>query len=638
MFFYYKESNVIPMKKTLIICLSLLLFYSSLIANEHNDLKKGANAIIESYNVELILKDQEKAILKVKVKKQVLNENGDKHAVFFEYYDKFKKIKSFKGKIYNALNIEIGSVKYKDLIDRSLISNYSLYEDNRVKYYQPILKKYPYYIEYSYEIEYNGIFYFPTWQPINSSHLSVKHASLKVIQEKHNPIRYKLIQIEEPKVESKEDELIYKWEIENINAREKEPLRLPYSLTSPTIYLAPSNFTINGYHGNMKSWDEFGKWRYNLIKTQNNLPEDAVTEIKNLVREKSNKLEIIKLVYEYMQNRTRYVSIQEGIGGWQPIDAETVHRLGYGDCKALTNYTKALLNTLGIESYYAVVRAGLGESDLIKDFPSNQFNHAILCVPTETDTIWLECTSQNSPFGYLGDFTGNKYALLITKSGGKIVKTTEYSKKHNLQNRKVLVDIKENGAADATINTRYEGFQYENVSSYIKKSKNEQKEFLLKKLEIDNFEINYFEFREDRNIMPIAYDSINLKIKEYANVSSSRMFFDLNILNKNTYVPQKNIKRISPIKFSYPYKDIDSIEFSIPEKYSIEYVPDSYSIKNIFGEYNIDFIVKGSKVIVLRELSLNKGIFPSESYDKLISFYEAITKNDKAKCVLKLNN
>lgn len=626
------------MKKILIICLSISFSFSNLIANENNDLTKGANVIIENYDVELILKDQEKAILKVNVKKQILNENGDKHAVFFEYYDKFKKIKSFKGKIYNVLNTETGSIKYKDLIDRSLISNYSLYEDNRVKYYQPILKKYPYYIEYSYEIEYNGTFYLPIWQPINSSHLSVKHASLKIVQEKYNPIRYKLIQIEEPKVESKEDMLIYKWEIENIKAREKESLRLPYSLTSPTIYIAPNNFSIDGYSGSMKSWEEFGKWRYELIKTQNNLPEEAITEIKNLVKEKSNKLEIVKLVYEYMQNRTRYVSIQEGIGGWQPIDAEIVHRLGYGDCKALTNYTKALLNAVGIESYYAVVRAGLKESDLIKDFPSNQFNHAILCVPIQTDTIWLECTSQSSPFGYLGDFTGNKHALLVTKSGGKIVKTTEYSKKHNLQNRKVLVDIKEDGSADAIINTKYEGFQYENVSSYVKKSKSEQKEFLLKKLKIDNFEVNYFNFTEDKNIMPIAYDSINLTIKEYANLSSSRMFFDLNILNKNTYVPQKSIERISPIKFSYPYKDIDSIEFSIPENYSIEYVPDSYSIKNIFGEYKIDFIVKGTKIVVCRELSLNKGIFPSESYNDLISFYEVITKNDKAKCVLKLNN
>jgi hypothetical protein len=49
-----------------------------------------------------------------------------------------------------------------------------------------------------------------------------------------------------------------------------------------------------------------------------------------------------KLIYDYVQQKSRYVSIQVGIGGWKPMDASDVDRLGYGDCKGLTNYTKAL--------------------------------------------------------------------------------------------------------------------------------------------------------------------------------------------------------------------------------------------------------------------------------------------------------
>ena len=156
------------------------------------------------------------------------------------------------------------------------------------------------------------------------------------------------------------------------------------------------------------------------------------------------------MVYEYFQNKTRYVNVQIGIGGWQPIEANTVDRLGYGDCKALAFYLKTLLDKVGVKSYYTIIHAGNDAEALIKDFPSNQFNHVILCVPMENkkDTIWLESTNQIIPFGYIGTFTDDRDALLIDESGGRIVHTPKYTAQDNIIIRKATVTLMENGQAE----------------------------------------------------------------------------------------------------------------------------------------------------------------------------------------------
>ncbi len=59
----------------------------------------------------------------------------------------------------------------------------------------------------------------------------------------------------------------------------------------------------------------------------------------------------------------------------------------------------SILKAAGIKAYPVLVELGEQKIPLIEEFPSNQFDHVIVIVPGDKDTIWLECTSQEYPAG-----------------------------------------------------------------------------------------------------------------------------------------------------------------------------------------------------------------------------------------------
>ncbi|NJK95565.1 MAG: hypothetical protein HC905_12265 [Bacteroidales bacterium] len=96
----------------------------------------------------------------------------------------------------------------------------------------------------------------------------------------------------------------------NLKAIEYEQLSPPFTDFQPAVLLAPNEFIYEGYQGNLNDWNSIGKWIYGLVEGRDKLPETTIAEIKEHVTGISDKKEIVKKVYEYMQSRTRYVSIQ----------------------------------------------------------------------------------------------------------------------------------------------------------------------------------------------------------------------------------------------------------------------------------------------------------------------------------------
>ena len=599
-------------------------------------LLKEANAVLRRHETVYTVQSVREATKKVFYAITILNEKGKDHATLHVFYDKLNRVNYVRGNVYDAGGNLLDKLSKSDVEDVSAFDGYSLASDNRYKIAKFPQTQYPFTVEFEYETVSNNLLSYPVWDPQSDLDLAVERANFQVVMPDGLRLRYKEFNVTKAvSINNEATKRVYNWEVTEIKAQKEETKGPPRSALVPTVYTAATQFEVEGYAGDMTTWQGLGEWENKLNAGRDQLPVELKQRVLQLTAGETDPVKKIEKIYHLLQSSTRYVSIQLGIGGWQPFDALTVNKNGYGDCKALSNYTHAMLKAIGIESFYTLIHAGSDRVDLMADFPSNQFNHAVLFVPVQKDTIWLECTSQTNPFGYAGSFTGNRHALAITPQGGKVVRTPVYQAKDNLQNRSADVRIGAGGDATVEVKTVYTALQQDYLSAVINQlNPEDQKKQLYKTIQIPNFDINRFEFNQQKNRIPSIIEGLSLTVRKCASVSGKRLFLTPNLMTRFGNVPPKDDDRQHDLFLDPPYIDTDTIRYHLPEGSQVESQPENVAFESPFGSYSALVKIEPGLVTYVRRHQMNAGKFPKTSYPAYVDFCRKIAKADKMQLVL----
>jgi hypothetical protein len=598
-------------------------------------LMKNADAVLRFEDIKFEIRSTKEAVETNHYVITILNENGDNWAEFAEYYDKLREINSVEGYLYDANGKQLKKMKFKDLQDFSGTGESSLVEDNRIKRHNFYYRVYPYTIEYTIEIRYNHTMFFPGWIPAGGEKLSVEQSHFSIVCPSDYQLRFKEFNYSgEPVVATEKNKKITTWVATNIPAIVKETACPRWHELTTMVITGPTDFQLGDYKGNMNTWQDYGKFLYALKSGRDNLPDNIKQQVHKLTDGITDVKKKISVLYEYMQKNTRYISIQLGIGGWQPFDATEVAKKGYGDCKALSNYMFSLLKEAGIRSDYTLIHSGDDQNYMTDDFPSNQFDHVILFVPLEKDTVWLECTSQTLPAGYLSAFTADRYALAVEESGGKLVHTPRYGLKDNLQVRKLKATLSDDASLLIQVNTTYEGIEQDDVHDMINYlSKDKVKEYLQKKLDFPTYELDKFDYRENRSMTPEVEEKLDLYVSNYATITGKRLFITPNVMSRSYTKLRADEERKFDIVLHDEYKQVDSVQIEIPKGYEIESPAQPVTIDTKFGKYSSATKLVGTEIFYYRLREQYSGTFPAKDYADLVKYYDSIYKADRSKIV-----
>ncbi len=615
-------------------CLSQEEYYSSLTIPEA--LSSHANAVVRKNDVVVSLNSPKEMVVVVKRIVTILNKEGNKHVDAYAHYDNNIKIKSINALIFDAKGKQTKKIRKNDFVDVSAVDGGTLYSDSRLKFlgYTPI--NYPYTVEFTCETVTNNTAFIQAFTPLEGYYVSTENSSYTLNYSSDITLRKKEENLNGIELETNETSNQSFYKVTNLLALRPESHSPGLNAVMPKVLFAANKFALTGKEAQADSWDEFGKWIYDdLVKNASDLSPETVAIIEDLIKDEPDDIAKAKKIYEYVQNKTRYISVQVGIGGWKPFNASEVDELGYGDCKGLTNYTMSLLKAANIESYYTVLYAGKNQRDIDKDFVSMQGNHVILTLPTEEGDLWLECTSQKAPFGFIGGFTDDRDVLIITPDGGKIKHTKKYSSNDNLQTTKGSCELLSNGAIIAQANLISEGVQYDNKYWLETETSRDLDVYYKKRWKyINNFTIDKIHIDNDKENVKF-HETIDFVASNYSKVIGDRILFSVNMLNRNTYVPDRYRNRQLPVKIYRGYKDIDEVEIKLPEGYKIEAMPEAIIIESQFGKYKAVVNEKDSKTLIYkRVLETKDGEFSKEEYNDFRSFYKNVSKSDNLKIAL----
>jgi transglutaminase-like putative cysteine protease len=650
-FAYFKLfSNLVTFSKAnmkikiLLVCFCVLTFFSTQAQkNEYSSffiadsLKDNANAIVRLNQIDITISSQRNMTVSTKRVITVLNERGLSSIDAIENYNKKTSVRHIQVIVFDGFGKETKKIKERDFKDQSAVGGSTLFSDSRYVYldYTPI--QYPFTVVYESEIETSTTAFIPQWYPLSNFYVSVEKSILNVNYP--NDLGFKKLEFNFSgfniqKTMDTDTQLSYT--ATNILAQKQEDNSPTFGAIFPKLMMGLEVFHLEDVDGRAKTWKEFGEWYSEAILAGTTaLSDETKTKMRTLVGDEKNPIEKAKLIYNYVQQKSRYVSIQVGIGGWKPMLANDVDRLGYGDCKALTNYTKALLETVDVPSYNTILYGDSYKKDIESEFVSMQGNHMILAIPDGDKYVWLECTSQDDPFGYQGVFTDDREVLIMKPDGGEIVRTKLYEDKDNTQISAGSYSLSDKGDFSGQIRIASQGSQY-NQKAGIEKLRPTEKEAHYKRYwgNINNLKINNMSFSNDKENVRLT-ETNEITAVNYGNLSGDKMMFTVNAYNQYNGTVRRSRNRKNPFEIQRGFSDQDEIAIALPQEFSVEFLPNNFELKSKFGEYKTEFIkTEANNVVYKRSFYIKKGMYSNTEYDEYRLFIEQVSKNDNAKIIL----
>ncbi len=418
--------------------------------------------------------------------------------------------------------------------------------------------------------------------------------------------------------------ITYSWSCEQLKAYPDENLSTASRYYVPHVIISVAEYNFKGTTSRvMGTIDDLHRWEYNKLKNINTTIQptiqhlaDSITFGINTPREK------VKAIYQWVQNKIKYIAIEDGDNGFIPQQAETVLARKYGDCKDKSSLLTALIRAVGEESSFACVGTRRLPYSFSKYPVVSTANHLIAIWWDENKKpVILDGTSQYLGIDEIPSFIQGKECLIVKDSSTFIV-------------YKIPIDAP---AKNQTIDTLRLQIQGTNLyGSGVLMAKGDERVELMYELEgkdikqktelvssVLGFAGNKMEisdctwFSNGNNPIIARY---KIALPDYCVASGKLIYVNLNLHQHLSTLDVKSDRTI-PVESENTYQNQTTTTLTVPEGYSVVQLPEKSSYSHPKFGFSLTYRIE--KNTIVRNTSLSVGFLLLEG-EEMSAFREMI--------------
>jgi len=444
------------------------------------------------------------------------------------------------------------------------------------------------------------------------------------------------------------------WEVTDVPELEEEDYRPPYLSLAGRMVLHFFASTPDAKNKQAATWSAIGSWYANLAQGRRAPSPEIKLQVTTLTAGAKTTLDKMNALASWVQKDIRYVSVEIGIGGYQPRYASEVFTNRFGDCKDKVTLLSTMLHEIGIESEYVLVHTSRGV--VKQEMPTSlTFNHVILAIKLPADVptkdlyaiyqhpklgayLIFDPTSELTALGDLPPLLQQNLGLMLNSSSGEIIEIPLLAPTVNRLVRKGTMQLTPEGKLSGRVEEYRTGAVAEDsraqlLNAELSNRSKSIESFLSNSL--GNFDLTKAEVGDLEDYHRPLILRYVFQVPEYAKRNGPLMLVRPRVLGQKSMSVAEGKKRHYPIEFESARDESDSFEIDLPAGYEVDELPDAVDVAFDFGEYHSKIEQVPGKLKYSRHYIIKRVIVPTDRMEDLKKFYREIAADERGLAVLK---
>jgi transglutaminase-like putative cysteine protease len=428
---------------------------------------------------------------------------------------------------------------------------------------------------------------------------------------------------------------VYTWAAADIPKPESEPFAADSNGVFQSVAVAAP-----------ASWQSISAWYAGLARDRYSLTPELERKLHELVAGARTLDDSLSAVQRWVAQDIRYVSLSLGIGGYQPRTPAEVFKTQYGDCKDKATIFVAMAQRMGVEAYPVLLNSG---AKVERSLPSiDQFNHAIAALRIGGNYVYVDLTSELTPYGALPGPDQGAFALVVHPDGhADEVVLPEDPASANLSETLYEGELTPEGIASVRYTERASGLrQYGLRNLFTTPLDSTKRARFIQALAGNTFpgaRGDSLEVFDGKDLKAKPRIALSIHEGQAAKISGQSAILNLppafsSMAGLQTIATQleSTKQRIYPIEVTSvvgPILGVSEMKLTLPEGWHAD-LPPGVSASSDYGEYRSEYTQNGRELRIYRRMEGRRGVKPPEGVHSLITWLRAVAKDDVQYIVL----